>query len=512
MFNTNKLLKPIFQRLLREYPRSRWYQRRKLRIDVLESRRMLAVGSLDPSFSSDGRQLVSFGSPSDADAYDVAFQSDGKIVVVGESFIAGSDNSFAVTRLMSDGQLDTSFSSDGKAEVGFNLGPEGFENDQAQAVAIQSDGKILVAGYAERAANSYDIAIVRLNSDGSLDTSFDSDGRKTVSLSANGIEVATSLLVLSDGKILVGGGFQAPSGSLQGFVLRLTSAGALDTTFGAGSAGYTAITFHDSGNDGGIDAVADLALDSSGRIIAVGSSYSASGDYDLGIARLTASGSLSTSFGDDETVGGTNPDGTKTLAIDFGASADDYATGVKIASDGKIYVAGYFAVGFSITDLSDNFVLARFTSSGLLDTTYAFGQGYTNTAFDLGTNDEDYRDQAQELMIQPDGKVVLVGTAQGDGSHARMAIARFNTTGTIDFKTTVSFGSGYAEARELRYNPMVRSWPLVYTIMDRIRRSPSVEFLVPLRRSLSAQPATPSQNQEARPQFALRCRLLLAKT
>ena len=105
-------------------------------------------------------------------AYSVAIQSDGKIVAAGDSN-NGSNSDFALVRYNTDGSLDTSFDSDGKVTTAIGSG-----TDEAYSVAIQSDGKIVAAGYSNNGSNN-DFALVRYNTDGSLDTSFDSDGKVT---------------------------------------------------------------------------------------------------------------------------------------------------------------------------------------------------------------------------------------------------------------------------------------------------------------------------------------------
>lgn len=130
---------------------------------MLTSTVLAADGSLDATFDNDGWTTTDFGSNDEGIA--VALQSDGKIVVAGNS-----NNDFAVARYNSNGSLDTSFDSDGMLTTDLTGG-----NDEAQAVAIQSDGKIVVAGRSYT-GSSYDFAVVRYNSDGTLDTTFSDDG------------------------------------------------------------------------------------------------------------------------------------------------------------------------------------------------------------------------------------------------------------------------------------------------------------------------------------------------
>src|SRR5262249_43593770 len=145
------------------------------RLEPLEPRLVLAAADLDTSFSTDGLATADIGTGQDF-GYAVATQSDGKVIVVGEAIRQSSGLSdFAIARFRTDGTLDSSFSGDGMTTVSF---PEvtGFDDFHARGVAIQSDGKIVVVGFARNTGNTDDdFAVCRLNTDGSLDQSFSSD-------------------------------------------------------------------------------------------------------------------------------------------------------------------------------------------------------------------------------------------------------------------------------------------------------------------------------------------------
>jgi len=166
-----------------------------------------AEGDLDTSFDSDGKVITAIGGGTDR-AFSVAIQSDGKIVVAGRSS-NGSNDDFALVRYNTDGTLDTNFNSDGKVTTEVGSG-----TDRAFSVAIQSDGKIVAAGYSTGSKN--DFALVRYNTDGSLDTSFDSDG-KVITAIGSGTDQARSVAIQSDGKIVVAG--YSDNGSNEDFAL-----------------------------------------------------------------------------------------------------------------------------------------------------------------------------------------------------------------------------------------------------------------------------------------------------
>ncbi|MFN0315288.1 MAG: putative Ig domain-containing protein [Burkholderiales bacterium] len=180
-----------------------------------------ANGTLDTSFSVDGKQTVPFSVGSADFANSVTLQADGKIVLAGSSG-SGSSSDFALVRLLANGTLDTSFDGDGKVTTGIGT------VDVANSVAIQPDGKILVAGYSFNGIDN-DFAVLRYNTNGSLDTSFGTGGKMTVDFGA-GDDAAAKITVLSDGKILVAG--SAFNGNDNDFALiRLNANGTLDTSF-----------------------------------------------------------------------------------------------------------------------------------------------------------------------------------------------------------------------------------------------------------------------------------------
>ncbi len=175
-------------------------------LESLEDRRLLSAGALDTTFGSGGRQTIPFplgGTSVYADS--MAVQADGKIVVAGYTRGAAAGE-MAVARLNPNGSLDTSFNGGGELLIDFGVPAE------ANAVAVQRDGKIVVAG------TGGDFTVARLNRDGSLDTSFDGDGKQAVDFGGN--DCAASVAVQADGKVVVAG---SVSGSPQSFgVARLT--------------------------------------------------------------------------------------------------------------------------------------------------------------------------------------------------------------------------------------------------------------------------------------------------
>ncbi|MFM9965933.1 MAG: delta-60 repeat domain-containing protein [Planctomycetaceae bacterium] len=172
-------------------------------VESLEDRCLLAAGNLDPTFGAGGLVTTGF------EARSVAIQSDGKIVVAGTTTFDGKD-AFTLERFNSDGTLDSSFDEDGKLITSF-----GTSRAVAASMALQADGKIVVVGYAIDGSN-YDFALARYNSDGSLDTSFDEDGKLTTDFGTPN-DYANSVVIQGDGKIVVAG--LVSGGCIPGFVV-----------------------------------------------------------------------------------------------------------------------------------------------------------------------------------------------------------------------------------------------------------------------------------------------------
>ncbi|MCP5091332.1 MAG: BspA family leucine-rich repeat surface protein, partial [Gammaproteobacteria bacterium] len=322
-----------------------------------------------PTFISptgDGMVTTAIGAGVDK-GRDVTVQSDGKILVAGYSH-NGIDNDFALTRYNADGTLDTSFGG-GDGVTTTAIGPA---DDIAQKVALQSDGKILVSGPSWNGTD-YQFAVTRYNTDGTLDTSFDTDGKVTVDLTA-GDDYAYGLAVQDDGKILLSG----TDGNLDFTAVRFNTDGSLDTSFDGD--GIVTVDFPFGGSDFGDQ----VFVQSDGKILLSGRADASAGNADFALARLNSDGSLDTSFG-----GG---DGMVTTPI---SGSHDMGYGVAVHTDGTIVVAGYL-------NSTREFAAIRYNSDGTLDTTFD-GDGKVVTDVGVGN------DYAFSVAIQSDGKVIVSG-------------------------------------------------------------------------------------------------------
>lgn len=368
---------------------------------LMEALAAPADGSLDTSFGANGKVITDFGGDDDG-ASAAAVQSDGKIVTAGYVGDFGHDYDFALARYNSDGSLDISFGTGGKVTTDFG------DQELAGAVALQSDGKIVAAGRSGNALRvpgvNSDFALARYNSDGSLDTSFGADGKVMTDFGGNA--VATSVAIQPDGKIVaVGGSFNGSSDFNMG---RYNTDGTLDRSFGTD--GRVTTDF------GGDDIATSVAVDSKGRVV-VGGNGGSSWASDFALARYNTDGSLDNSFG---TSGKTT-----TNLGPGGFPRDSIAQDIVIQRDGKIIAAGYFG-GEDAYD----FALVRYTDDGSLDATFGT-DGKATT--DFGKSDV-----ALSAVIQSDGKIVVAGYSCVYFSfHSDFALARYNTNGSLD----TSFGT-----------------------------------------------------------------------
>ncbi|MCP3993689.1 MAG: hypothetical protein GY722_01290, partial [bacterium] len=235
----------------------------------------------------DGSLTADIG-PSHDGSSGVTVQSDGKILVSGYSH-NGSDYDFLLMRYNADGSLDTSFDADGILTTAIGSG-----NDQGQSVTLQDDGKILVAGYSWNGGNSY-FALTRYNADGSLDTSFDTDGMVTTAIGSS-TDYGQSVTLQDDGKILVAG-YSWNGGNNDFALTRYNADGSLDTSFDTDGMVTTAIG---SGDDYGYS----MTVQSDGKILVAGTSDNGTDD-DFAMVRLNTDGSLDTSFDLVNTLDGT---------------------------------------------------------------------------------------------------------------------------------------------------------------------------------------------------------------
>jgi uncharacterized delta-60 repeat protein len=351
-----------------------------------------APGDLDPTFSTDGfdRQtigVISFG-------LDVAIQSDGKIVLAGSGSVASSQH-VTVLRYLTNGTLDPDFDDDGIVTTEIQ------DLSWANAVSIQTDGKIVVAGHT-RSGMDYSFMVARYNEDGSLDTSFDSDGI-AISPPASGLVIGHDLAIQSDGKLVVSGQAVAEEASIIG-VARFNADGSLDSSFDGD--GIRTINIDSSISDEAFG----VAIQSDGKIVTTGMSNFYPDGLKLSVLRLNGDGTLDAEFDEDGIV-----------HTSASPAIIDYGQDVEIQGDGKLVVTG-----FSRTDADPNqetVLVLRYNSDGSLDTSFD-GDGKVRT--EIGT----FSVRGHDAIIDPVGRIVVVGSTEPAGGV--MTVFRYSPDGSLD--------------------------------------------------------------------------------
>lgn len=407
-----------------------------------------APGDLDTAFDSDGIKDIHFtGAPAlPAVGTATLVQPDGKIVLTGRVGInqpgIGGNPQIGLARLNSNGTFDTTFGTGGQVLMSVFPVPQ---VNLPRAIAIQSDGKLVVAGLAGPNEQTASAILVRFNTNGSVDTTFDGDGIVLLNVAAGLGNGFRGVVIQPDGKIVAVGAAGA-----DGLIARFNTNGSLDTTFGGAGTGWVAqpilsrahffdveldasgmfniagfvingvqndflaVRYTSSGaldttfGTGGITVVSAsilndiafaLALDSAGKLVLTGlanasNPFGTVGTGDVGTVRLNTNGTLDTSFG----TGGIVVTNLSVLL--------DEARSINIQSDGKIVVTGDSneATPFPLDPTTGRWTLIRYTASGALDTTFGTG-GVVITNFGA------VGDSANSAVIDANGKLVVGGAA-----------------------------------------------------------------------------------------------------
>lgn len=348
-------------------------------------------------------------------------QTDGKLVV---SHYACRSNcttldkaymDFALMRYNLDGTLDASFDGDGKVITTL----DGKKSAMLNAIALQPDGKILAAGslgYQAQSGMSYNVdwafALVRYNSNGSLDTSFNGSGKATLTIEGN-VNMASAIALQPDGKILLAGfscnvsiGMSSSVCLTPKFtIVRYSSNGALDTGFGSGGKVTTTVNSLPS-------FATAITVQTDGKIVVAGTVCMSYGnntplnctDSDFALARYSTSGVLDSAFDGDGVL--STPSGT-----------DDVVSSAALQPDGKIVLAGYSNTA------GRQFALQRYNANGAVDA--SFGSAGKVTTPVLGS------DSANSMALQRDGSILVAGYATS-GANADFALLRYKSNGVLD--------------------------------------------------------------------------------
>jgi uncharacterized delta-60 repeat protein len=341
-----------------------------------------ASGNLDLGFGAGGIATTDLGGDDD-EAYDAALLPDGGIVAVGRTDAAGfTQLDFGVVRYGPDGTPKAGFGSAGVVKTDILGG-----GDQANAVAVQPDGKIVVAGFATRSGIDSDFALVRYNADGTPDQSFDGDGVVTTDLGTRSDD-ARAIAIQPDGRIVVAG-----TAGEDIALVRYLSDGRPDKSFGQAGTKITDLGSEDVANG--------VALTATGQVLVAGYTLGPKIDRDFLVARYRADGVLDTTFGDHGAV-----------KTDLGAG-DDFAENLVADPSGRIVLVGR-ATSATILDMA----LVRYLPDGGLDTGFD-GDGILTADF------HGPGEFGQDVAIDADGRIVAAGYT-GNGADTQFALMRTN--------------------------------------------------------------------------------------
>jgi uncharacterized delta-60 repeat protein len=370
-----------------------------------------AAGDLDSTFGSNGKVISDlFGQSEVAGA--IALQNDGKIVVAGYSGLltASQRADFALARYNPDGSLDITFGNGGKVVTDFDP----THRDQANALAIQSDGKIIAAGFTSFTGSDdntdYAFALARYNADGTLDTSFGNGGKVVTNISnPSGFNIyyresINAIAIQSDGRIIATGtAFLNFTQSMDFTTIRYNTNGSIDNSFGTNGRVFT--NFANTTPSEPNDAAGEIFIQNNGDILVAGRVHHLAFDY--GIARYHSNGSPDTTFGQGGQV--------TTNALHQASGNASKETAMAVQSDGKIIIGG-----FTQSNGINMFALTRLQTNGNPDSTFGNGgQASTNLSGVI-----------RSLKIQSDGRIIAAGTSADNSGDFRLA--RFNINGSLD--------------------------------------------------------------------------------
>jgi len=362
-------------------------------------------GDLDNTFGTLGTVTTSVANAF-VSGKALALQADGKILVAADLSSDGVRFKFALIRYTTSGSIDSTFGTNGLAIAAIDS-----FNDMANALAIQPGGQIIVAGFSSDSLDIDHFALVRFTQSGVLDTTFGTQGI-TRSNFGNVYAICNSIAIQPNGRIIAAGSATNDS-TTQVAVARYTLNGILDSTFNGTGLVTTVV---DSSDDEGYA----VAIQPDGKLVVAGAAYNNdSSNYDFAVVRYDSTGVPDASFGNNGSV-------TTNLL-----GSGNFAYGVALQNNGQIVAAGRT---FNSNTNAYMFGLVRYNSNGTLDNT--FGAGGIDTTTIGG-----YDDEGQAVAIQPaDGKIVVAGFADVNNTAYNFAVVRYNTNGSLD--TTSNGGNG----------------------------------------------------------------------
>ncbi len=346
-------------------------------------------GVIDTSFSNDGLAFLNIINSNDASG-DLAIQDNGKIIAAGSCDISTANPCYIVARFKGDGSLDTTFASNGVVKTPFTG-----DHTYVSAVTLQTDGKIVLAGTSGNEGNSK-ITVVRYTADGLLDSTFGSNGIVTTAVFPDTHNWGGDLTIQPDGKILVAGTVHN-STDYDFVLLRYSINGTMDNSFGS-----SGVKVYDLAG-GDWDFGYALKLQQNGKIIVAGRSGNNADNYDFALARFNDDGTPDSSFG------------TNGAVVTHLTDGYDRISRLALQPDGKILAVG--------TRNDSELVLARYKPTGSLDE----GFGSKGVVF------SDFGQIGHDVILQESGNILVSGAKGGDGFDDLTAVVvRFTPSGNLD--------------------------------------------------------------------------------
>ncbi len=384
-------------------------------VTALASMAFAAPGDLDTTFNGTGNLIINFSEDpfwgGNGPNSLLAIQPNGKILAMSAGGPGYNDSPISIARLNASGTYDQSFGTGGKQILNIPTWGRGVE------MILQPDGKILITGHTSPTQDhQFSCSTVRLNSDGSLDTSFNGTGLAVTPL-PSGSCFSEAIAVQPDGKIVTAGRLSTnTAGGASGwFTLRYNSDGTADTSYGTN--GLSTVI-----QAGRFNTVKKVMLQPDGKILACGTVQNPS-NLDFAIARFNATGGLDTSYG----VGG--------IASAL-SPPNEFASDAVMQPDGKIVFVG---------NRWDDFTVARVNTDGTLDT--SFGSAGFRVTSESGIK------RPEAVALQPDGKI-LVGGVITINDLTDYVVARFNSDGSLDQLRPVGKPSKIAARKESVFQPL----------------------------------------------------------
>lgn len=393
-------------------------------VEAMEGRMLLNAGGLDTTFGGTGLVTTSLQSGTsylNLHPEGLAIQSDLKTVAVGLDMTStGHSDSTFIARYNVNGSLDTTFGNGGEVNLATSSYPDTsgmYGRQHAAAVAIQADGKIVVetnttmftqvqtSSGTTYTATSSDLLVIRLNPNGSLDTTFGNGGEADLHL-AQGNVMAGGVAILPGGQILVAGSKRYDLAGPEYLIARLTSSGSLDNTFGPYGQGYNETGYASSNV---ISIVDTLGLDASGNVLLAGLCYiPASNANRPQVVRYTPNGLLDTSFANQGVF--------------------DYPTLARGFNSIGFQPGGQIILGMQEPNVTNGSGVIRLTSNGTIDTTFGSNGSFWDPNGAVSA----------DIAIQPDGKILMEMDHYTTSNVGQILVDRLLPGGSLDS----SFGTG----------------------------------------------------------------------